>query len=218
VPKVLIDGIMFNAFVNLEHAIHCALKSWNSRFPDKELLLWADQICINQKDVAERSSQVRMMRDIYLRSQDAIICISTYILDPSRHHRERREPVIDGKFWMRYGPSFRSPTPFDDIDLFVSHKLKSTSTALEYLPMCFESLCVFLSSPWWSRAWVYQEFIMVPRAFFVYGEGTISWAEISTVLEGFFNLGKKQLKDLENNISKCMKESDRRREREKIGR
>ncbi|PMD26939.1 hypothetical protein NA56DRAFT_549644, partial [Hyaloscypha hepaticicola] len=73
VSKVPIDGIMFNAFANLEHAIHCALKSWNSRFPDKELLLWADQICINQKDVAERSSQVRMMRDIYLRSQDAII-------------------------------------------------------------------------------------------------------------------------------------------------
>jgi hypothetical protein len=44
VSKVLINGIIFNAFANLEHAISCALNFWNSTSSDKELLLWADQI------------------------------------------------------------------------------------------------------------------------------------------------------------------------------
>jgi hypothetical protein len=208
VSKILINGIMFNAFANLEHAIQCALISWKSRSPDTELLLWADQICINQEDLVERSSQVGMMRDTYLRSQDAIICISTYIPDPTRRRREHKEPIIGGEYWMLYGPSFRNPTPFDDIDLFVRRQLKSKFPILEELPMCFESLCVFLSSPWWSRAWVFQEFIMAPRAYFVHGERTVSWADLSTVLEGVFNLGEEQLKDLENNISKLIKESE----------
>jgi len=215
VSKVLINGIIFNAFANLEHAIHCALNFWNSRSSDEELLLWADQICINQKDLVERSSQVGMMRDIYRRSQDAIICISTYISDPSRHHKEPMESVIDGKFWMRYGPSFRNPNPFNEIYLLVRHKLKCKNTILQSPPGFLESLCVFLSSPWWSRAWVYQEFIMAPRAYFLYEESTVSWAELSTVLEGVSSLGEEQLKDLENNISKSMKELETEEENEK---
>jgi hypothetical protein len=143
------------------------------------------------------------MRDIYRRSQDAIICVSTYISDPSRHHKE-----LDGECWMRYGPSCRQPSALDDVELFVQHKFKFTNAPLLYSPICFDSLCVFLSRPWWSRAWVYQEFIMAPRAYFVYGESTVSWAELSTVLEEVSSLGEEQLKDLENNISKSMKESE----------
>lgn len=35
------------------------------RFPDRPRRLWADQICINQADVGERSQQVRLMNAIY---------------------------------------------------------------------------------------------------------------------------------------------------------
>ena len=35
------------------------------RLPDRPRRLWADQICINQADVAERSQQVRLMNEIY---------------------------------------------------------------------------------------------------------------------------------------------------------
>jgi hypothetical protein len=35
------------------------------RRKDRDRVLWADTICINQADIAERGSQVTMMRDIY---------------------------------------------------------------------------------------------------------------------------------------------------------
>ena len=34
---------------------------------------WADQICINQKDIPERNSQVALMADIYRRSQRTLV-------------------------------------------------------------------------------------------------------------------------------------------------
>jgi hypothetical protein len=73
---ILVDGLPFKAFANLEHAIGHALECWTARNSGKELLLWADQVCINQRDQNERSSQVRIMRDIYHRSNETFVCLS----------------------------------------------------------------------------------------------------------------------------------------------
>lgn len=43
------------------------------RDPEKPRLLWVDQICINQNDIAERSSQVALMRDIYEKAKRVIV-------------------------------------------------------------------------------------------------------------------------------------------------
>jgi hypothetical protein len=59
---------------------------------------------------------------------------------------------------------------------------------------------------------------MAPRAYFVYGESTVSWAELSTVLEEVSSLGEEQLKDLKNNISKSMKESETEEEQKALRR
>ena len=47
----------------LTHSIHGALQ--RMRHPTKARRLWADQICINQHDIAERSQQVGLMNAIY---------------------------------------------------------------------------------------------------------------------------------------------------------
>jgi hypothetical protein len=74
---ILVDGIPFNAFANLEHAIDRVITHWMQRHPDGEpLLLWADQISINQSDKNERSNQVQIMRDIYRRSSETYVCLS----------------------------------------------------------------------------------------------------------------------------------------------
>jgi hypothetical protein len=77
---VLVDGLPFRAFANLEHAIRSALDAWTPKTPGQVLYLWADQICINQQDPVERSSQVGLMRDIYRRCDKTFVCLSTPIL------------------------------------------------------------------------------------------------------------------------------------------
>ncbi|KAK2057545.1 hypothetical protein LY76DRAFT_657086, partial [Colletotrichum caudatum] len=41
--------------------------------PPRDILLWADALCINQKDVPGRNQQVRMMGDIYAAARSAVI-------------------------------------------------------------------------------------------------------------------------------------------------
>lgn len=79
---ILVNGIPFNAFSNLEHALERAEAQWSQSHSNQgSLLIWADQICINQSDVQERSEQVRMMREIYRRSSETYICLSESIED-----------------------------------------------------------------------------------------------------------------------------------------
>jgi hypothetical protein len=43
------------------------------RLPDRARRLWADQICINQDDVAERSQQVKLMNAVYKNASKVLV-------------------------------------------------------------------------------------------------------------------------------------------------
>lgn len=47
------------------------------RYPDKLRHLWIDALCINQKDLAERSSQVQRMHDIFNAAQNTILWLGS---------------------------------------------------------------------------------------------------------------------------------------------
>jgi len=138
VASILIDGIPFNAFAHLEHAIDCAMAYWQTVAADQtedELHIWADQVCINQKDTAERSSQVAMMGEIYHHSRECLICLSTNDEDEER------------------------PTILQEIAGFLPQKgqiqesmwgsiEKSDGAAAAWL----QNLSHVVGAPWWSRA------------------------------------------------------------------
>jgi hypothetical protein len=51
---------------NLAQALH------DLQLPDRSRCVWVDALCINQADLAERSEQVRMMRDVYATA--SVVC------------------------------------------------------------------------------------------------------------------------------------------------
>ncbi|KUJ09111.1 uncharacterized protein LY89DRAFT_741405 [Mollisia scopiformis] len=77
VERVNVNGIDFNAFCNLGHALRQARHFWKDKYDKQELLLWADQICINQSDHEERSQQVSLMGDIYALASQVLVCLSS---------------------------------------------------------------------------------------------------------------------------------------------
>ncbi|KAF5689621.1 heterokaryon incompatibility protein het-6 [Fusarium denticulatum] len=69
---IVVDGVTRQVTVNLATALRHLKQHWIDieRKSDPELdtskfLLWADALCINQKDDSERLHQVNMMADIY---------------------------------------------------------------------------------------------------------------------------------------------------------
>ena len=55
--------------------LHEALR--HLRYHDKERIIWADGLCINQSDIAERNSQVALMSDIYLYASRVVIWLGS---------------------------------------------------------------------------------------------------------------------------------------------
>lgn len=66
--STVVNGKSIKLFTNLERALTAVLRHWGAKHPGRELLIWVDQIGINHNDEKERSSQVRLMRDIYRRA------------------------------------------------------------------------------------------------------------------------------------------------------
>lgn len=52
------------------------------RFPDRPRTLWADQVCINQQDLVERSQQVRHMETLYRVTTKVLVWLGE---DPDGH-------------------------------------------------------------------------------------------------------------------------------------
>jgi len=77
---LLVNGYHFNAFANLVHAIEEAYNHRTDRSVNK-VVLWANQMVINQSDATERSHQVGFMRAIYSNAQEVAVCLSTTNVD-----------------------------------------------------------------------------------------------------------------------------------------
>jgi hypothetical protein len=70
-PEPCCEIICDGRHLGLTASLHDALR--RLRLPDRPRRLWADQICINQKDKEERSQQVQFMNHIYKNASHVLV-------------------------------------------------------------------------------------------------------------------------------------------------
>ncbi|KAK3328055.1 heterokaryon incompatibility protein-domain-containing protein [Cercophora scortea] len=171
---ILVNGVRFNVFANLAHVLDATRDYWRKTFPapnsTRDCLLWADQICINQADLAERSHQVGFMRSIYACAEQTLICLSTGQVETKGIEwliqlHESVDP--QGDFYMYY---FR-----------LEHHLRTKLADPRFTDGWLAFYDIF-KSPWWTRTWVYQEFISSTNIVFLYGKSSIPWRRVSEIL------------------------------------
>ena len=75
--NIKVQGLEFNAFASLAAALRMFRDGESAR------LLWTDQICIDQANVAERESQVQIMRDIYESAYRTLVWLGEVEDDPN---------------------------------------------------------------------------------------------------------------------------------------
>lgn len=177
---ILVNGLPFNAFANLAHAIRSAQEAWEATHHGQELLLWADQICINQRNHFERSDQVQMMREIYRRSDETFICLSTPGCETYLDwipEQVRASPALSTS--GEAGPTLDVLSEFKH---FVKTKcnVEGASGGVEEW---MDNLETFATCEWWCRSWVYQEFIVSSRPIFLSGSKTIPWGRLFPLVE-----------------------------------
>lgn len=171
---ILLQGIKFNVFANLHHALENTLSAWKSSHIGGKCILWVDQICINQRSDAERSHQVGFMRDIYTNSQATFTSLSTADDDDTAPNVMDWLKEIDEAYQSNLQASKKEFSPRNHAFkiLIESSKFKEGLASFHRL----------VQAPWWRRAWIHQEFICSPSVIFMYHDSTISFAPDSFLL------------------------------------
>ncbi|KAH7124215.1 heterokaryon incompatibility protein-domain-containing protein [Dactylonectria macrodidyma] len=196
---ILVNGIRCNVFANLRHALTVARQFWKTKFRDEKFLMWVDQICINQSDLSERSHQVGFMRDIYQCARQALICLSTsktkgrgmeWLLELCENVSAREDDLIPRE-WAPNQAAKRDREEDDneeekiDIERYHCHRLVHyiwEHVVDERFTNGWLAFYDVVESPWWSRAWVFQEFMVSTGATFLYGRHSASWKDVSHIL------------------------------------
>lgn len=143
------------------------------------LRIWIDQICMNQRDSKEKEEQVSHMDRIYRNSEETLVWLGSAA--------EGSDGLFDiitrvGSFAETHGMlAFWSGGRRDEFLAIANKRDPSDAMTKKYHAFCeavaqyfkrenfdaIESLC---KRPWFSRAWVVQEFALPPRVTFVCGE------------------------------------------------
>lgn len=207
--RISVDNVVFNAFANLGRAIEDVRSFWSRFHPDQELLLWVDQICINQSDHSERSHQVGYMGQIYRNATHVVIPFRCET-DPAALFEDEESRRREFNSWVsRGGPALgncgyqwqdterkdRLLTEARKRDIFLDttgatatrvRARRELTKTIEALAGGWAVICSILAHPWWRRSWTVQELLMASRTTFyvvIAGEGVaLRWDLLHEVL------------------------------------
>jgi Heterokaryon incompatibility protein (HET) len=142
--------------------LHAAL--WQMREDGWQGYVWADAICINQKDLIEKTSQVRMMAEVYEHAEKVLVWLG------EGGENEQMGYNLMVRLCERGTESGSSTAELS---------YKEAIEQLDFNPDAWTAMINLLRRPWFWRAWVVQEYhlarnkvfqcgglIMAPEPFF----------------------------------------------------
>lgn len=131
------------------------------RDPEEIRSVWADAICINQRDDQEKTHQVRMMRQIFKKAQRALIWLDEYNAHVAQVAFELAGRVYRGQ--LQSVPPPQSPIWGVFIRLF--------------------------DKGWFRRIWCLQEVVLASSALVIWGTATAPWEHIGFAAGWLCNIG-----------------------------
>lgn len=146
--------------------------------PDRaELWLWADQLCINQNDVHERSNQVSLMGRIYAEALYTLICLGAVSGDNGAGIE-----LLD----TLYDVVVKSYPNHTDMAYFPKQAYDKQKHDDNNLPPTEDKrwawLRSMLSCKWFERLWIFQEVLLsCGDPVLLCGGHVYPWVKLSTV-------------------------------------
>ncbi|KAK3370555.1 heterokaryon incompatibility protein-domain-containing protein [Podospora didyma] len=147
-------------------------RDWEIREVDK---LWVDAICINQRDNEEKRAQVSLMREVYAESQGVYMWIGD---DEQDFAMAKAHCTV-----MKLAHQTFNALSQEQQRLF--NEEGGLNNLLEYLAPFnrifygssearWKALENLLDRPYWSRAWILQEFVLAPVGIILCGSKFMS--------------------------------------------
>ncbi|KAF5604871.1 ankyrin het domain-containing protein [Fusarium pseudocircinatum] len=144
------------------------------RLPDQKRRVWADQCCINQDDLDERSNQVHSMGRIYENATRILVWLG---LDT----KDEAESAFSLIHKLDEALSADDSQPHHFISRNLERQIRQHDKVLQALT----------SRPWFKRGWVVQEIGTETPATMIWGNHSIDWNILASVcqkLKGYHQL------------------------------
>lgn len=176
--------------MEITESLHSALVHF--RKLDLSRFLWADQLCINQKDDDERGFQVGFMREIYENADQTLIWLGSR--DPDQKHDDPERAFALLKRLAVAHERRRACTPPDKRTIFELSRAEIADFGLPEVvtDKIWQSVRLIWSRPWFYRLWVIQEVAVSKRIIVHCGHSPnseINWPDIVAAAACAFELG-----------------------------
>jgi len=134
-------------------------------FEHELVLIWADAICINQKDDTEKAYQISLMSSIYKRATRVVVNLAKYGIgdDPALQHIGHIFSYIEHSR-RDMNRDIHSPEVFRVVPNLVADN----------------PLSIFKHA-WWNRIWTLQEILSAREIVFLCRSKTIKWDALQSV-------------------------------------
>ncbi|CZR59949.1 uncharacterized protein PAC_09844 [Phialocephala subalpina] len=147
--RIIVNGSTFLVTSNLELALR------HLRDPARSRVIWADLICINQQDEDEKSSQVRLMGDIYRRASRCLVWLGNF--------QDQGLSESDAMQTFEIVRALSKSRHFNELVCFDEKSVTQVEARR------FVGLKLLLSNAWWQRIWTVQEVVLPKRSLVVWG-------------------------------------------------
>ncbi|KAF5609078.1 heterokaryon incompatibility het-6 [Fusarium subglutinans] len=145
------------------------------RLPDQQRRVWADQCCINQDDLDERSHQVHSMGKIYENATRILVWLG---LDTNNE----AESAFNLIHKLDEALSADDSQPHHFISKNLERQIRQHDKVLQALT----------SRPWFKRGWVVQEIGTETPATMIWGNHSIDW---TTLARTYISIATRILRD-----------------------
>ncbi|KAF5646958.1 heterokaryon incompatibility 6 OR allele [Fusarium tjaetaba] len=159
------------------------------RHQSNNQILWADSICINQKDLDERAAQVLRMREIYKHAQRVIAW-----LGPADKHRpiaiaileelancvnfiNKENDILDNRITFK-------PDKYDFIMRRYPDNSHDWSKPMPFSDHQRKALISLISRSWFRRLWVRQGILLASKdTIILVGDDSMPWLHFRSAIE-----------------------------------
>ncbi|KAF9880376.1 heterokaryon incompatibility protein [Colletotrichum karsti] len=162
------------------------------RREDRSVVMWIDQICIDQSNNEEKSQQIPLMSRIYERALNTAIWMG----DTSDGSDAAVKLLDDINIRLQF-------TTEDDIDTEEFERLRLPKPESEE----WKALWDFLSRPWFTRVWIIQEVILSRDPWVVCGDSIMVWENLAGACMQLRTTGISEW--MQQNFPKEKKDEDR---------
>ncbi|KAK4033624.1 heterokaryon incompatibility protein-domain-containing protein [Parachaetomium inaequale] len=144
--------------------LHDALR--NFRLPDRERVLWADALCIDQNSPREKGLQIPLMGSIYEKAAQVVIWLGepTELSGDALPTVRQLNEYLEARLWGYSGSNAPSTRRFFLRQVLPSTAALTPQQAAEIEKINWPAINALLSHAWFRRVWVYQEFAIASKA------------------------------------------------------